>query len=55
MTKHNKTRLTADDVHGAWVIMPTPATPDASDWRVQHTVDLDETARITEVLAPTEN
>ncbi|MDD2177739.1 dihydrodipicolinate synthase family protein [Acidovorax sp. D2M1] len=50
MTKQKKTRLTADDIHGAWTIMPTPATPDASDWRVQHTVDLDETARIVEAL-----
>jgi len=50
MAKQKKTRLTADDIHGAWVIMPTPATPNASDWRVQHTVDLDETARIVEAL-----
>lgn len=50
MTKQNKVRLTADDIHGAWVIMPTPATPDASDWRIQHTVDLDETARVVEAL-----
>lgn len=50
MAKQTKTRLTADDIHGAWVIMPTPSTPDASDWRVQHTVDLDETARIVEAL-----
>lgn len=50
MTNLKKTRLTADDISGAWTIMPTPATPDASDWRVQHTVDLDETARIVEAL-----
>ncbi len=50
MAKQAKARLTADDIHGAWVIMPTPATPDASDWRTQHTVDLDETARIVEAL-----
>ena len=50
MTKLKKTRLTADDINGAWTIMPTPATPDASDWRVQHSVDLDETARIVEAL-----
>jgi trans-o-hydroxybenzylidenepyruvate hydratase-aldolase len=50
MAKQKKTRLTADDIQGAWVIMPTPATPDASDWRVQHTVDLEETARIVEAL-----
>lgn len=45
-----KTRLTAADIEGAWVIMPTPATPDASDWRSAYTVDLDETARIVENL-----
>ena len=50
MAKQTKTRLTSDDIHGAWVIMPTPSTPDASDGRVQHTVDLDETARIVEAL-----
>ncbi|GGH66287.1 dihydrodipicolinate synthase family protein [Comamonas thiooxydans] len=44
------TRLTAEDIQGAWVIMPTPSTPDASDWRSTHTVDLDETARIVEEL-----
>lgn len=45
-----KTRLQADDINGAWVIMPTPATPNADDWRVENTVDLDETARIVERL-----
>ena len=43
-------RLTASDVKGAWAIMPTPATPDASDWRCAFTVDLDETARVIEAL-----
>ncbi|WP_151446131.1 dihydrodipicolinate synthase family protein [Lacisediminimonas profundi] len=45
-----KDRLTADDINGAWVIMPTPATDDASDWRATDTVDLDETARVVEAL-----
>lgn len=45
-----KERLTAQDIQGAWVIMPTPATEDASDWRVGYTLDLDETARIVEQL-----
>jgi trans-o-hydroxybenzylidenepyruvate hydratase-aldolase len=45
-----KQRLTADDVHGAWVILTTPATPGASDWRAENTVDLDETARAVEAL-----
>ena len=42
--------LTVDEVRGCWAIMPTPATPDAGDWRVQDTVDLDETARTAEKL-----
>jgi trans-o-hydroxybenzylidenepyruvate hydratase-aldolase len=42
--------LTVDDVHGAWAIMPTPARPGASDWRMEETVDLDETARVVEQL-----
>lgn len=42
--------LTVDEVRGCWAIMPTPATPDAGDWRVQDSVDLDETARTAEKL-----
>ncbi|PJJ06708.1 trans-o-hydroxybenzylidenepyruvate hydratase-aldolase [Janthinobacterium sp. 67] len=42
--------LTVDDVRGAWAIMPTPARPGASDWRMEETVDLDETARVVEKL-----
>ena len=45
-----RSRLTADDIHGAWGIIPTPAKPNASDWRAQDTVDLDETARAVEAL-----
>ena len=45
-----KARIQADDINGAWVIMPTPATPNADDWRAENTVDLDETARIVEGL-----
>ena len=44
------TLLTVDEVHGAWAIMPTPAKPDASDWRAENTVDLDETARTIDAL-----
>lgn len=40
--------MTVDQVQGAWAIMPTPATDDASDWRAKETVDLDETARAVE-------
>ena len=28
-----KKRLRVEDVHGAWVIMPTPAKRGADDWR----------------------
>jgi len=43
--------MTVDEVHGAWAIMPTPASDDASDWRNTDTVDLDEVARAVEGLA----
>lgn len=42
--------LTIDAVGGAWAIIPTPAKPNASDWRETQTVDLDETARAVEAL-----
>ena len=45
-----RTRLTADEIKGAWAIIPTPATIDASDWRATNTVDLDETARVVEAM-----
>jgi trans-o-hydroxybenzylidenepyruvate hydratase-aldolase len=48
--RQRKTRLTAQDVKGAWAIMPTPAKSNASDWRATDTVDLDETARVVEAL-----
>lgn len=43
-------RLTAGDIHGAWAILPTPAKPNASDWRAEDTVDLEETARVVDAL-----
>jgi trans-o-hydroxybenzylidenepyruvate hydratase-aldolase len=43
-------RLTAAEVQGAWAILATPAKSDASDWRAEDTVDLDETARVVEAL-----
>jgi trans-o-hydroxybenzylidenepyruvate hydratase-aldolase len=43
-------RLTVDEVQGAWAILPTPATPDAANWRSTNTVDLAETARAVEAL-----
>lgn len=45
-----KTLLTLDRVQGAWVIIPTPAKPGAEDWRMDDTVDLEETARVVEAL-----
>lgn len=45
-----KTLLSPNDVTGAWAIIPTPSTPDASDWRATNTVDLDETARVIDGL-----
>lgn len=51
MTTQNKRKLmTVDDVHGLWAIMPTPAKEGASNWRMQDTVDLEETARVVEEL-----
>ena len=38
------------DIRGAWAIIPTPATDDASDWRATQTVDLDEAARVVNGL-----
>jgi trans-o-hydroxybenzylidenepyruvate hydratase-aldolase len=43
-------RLTVADIQGAWAIMPTPAKADASDWRSESTVDIDETIRAVEGL-----
>jgi trans-o-hydroxybenzylidenepyruvate hydratase-aldolase len=45
-----RSRLTAADISGAWAIIPTPAKPDAADWRAVDTVDLDEAARAVEAL-----
>lgn len=41
----NRNLMTVEEVQGAWAIMPTPATDNASDWRATDTVDLEETAR----------
>jgi trans-o-hydroxybenzylidenepyruvate hydratase-aldolase len=40
-----RSRLTVEEIVGCWAIMATPAIPEASDWRQDNTVDLDETAR----------
>src|SRR3546814_19465964 len=42
--------LRPDDIKGAWAIVPTPATENASDWRSENTVDLDEAARVVNGL-----
>lgn len=43
-------RLSAQDIRGAWAIIPTPAKDNASDPTATDTVDLDETARAVEAL-----
>lgn len=45
-----KKLLTVDEIQGAWAIMPTPSTANASDPRATATVDLDETARAVDGL-----
>ncbi len=45
-----RSRLTAADIQGAWVIMPTPSKESASDWRSESTVDIDEAVRAVEGL-----
>jgi trans-o-hydroxybenzylidenepyruvate hydratase-aldolase len=44
------TRLAASDIQGMWAILATPANDDASSWRSENTVDLDETSRVVEQL-----
>jgi trans-o-hydroxybenzylidenepyruvate hydratase-aldolase len=43
-------RLQVGDVQGAWAILPTPATPDAWDWRAARTVRIDEATRAAEAM-----
>ena len=45
-----KALLTAADVNGAWAIIPTPAKPGAESWKMEDTVDVDETARVVDGL-----
>jgi len=42
--------ITVDEIVGAWAIMPTPAKPGSSDWRMEDTVDYDEAARAANAL-----
>ncbi|MDQ1491416.1 MAG: 4-(2-carboxyphenyl)-2-oxobut-3-enoate aldolase [Actinomycetota bacterium] len=44
------TRLTVSDIQGIVAILPTPATPDAAEWKATQTVDLAETERLTEAI-----
>jgi len=50
MASHPKLRIDGSAINGLWPILPTPSKPNASDWRAQDTVDLDETARVVEAL-----
>lgn len=50
MTKNRKSMLSAAEVSGAWVILPTPAIPGAEDWRCEYTLDRDATVGIVERL-----
>ena len=43
-------RLTVNDVHGAWAIIPTPAVDNAEDWRCADSIDYDEVARAVDGL-----
>lgn len=42
--------INPQDIKGAWAIIPTPSTENASDWRADNTVDLGEAARVVDGL-----
>jgi len=42
--------MTVEDVRGAWAIIPTPAKPGAESWKMEDSLDVDETARVVEGL-----
>ncbi|MEE8519238.1 MAG: dihydrodipicolinate synthase family protein [Dehalococcoidia bacterium] len=42
--------LTAKDIRGVCVMMPTPTIEGGGDWRVENSVDLEEAARFTETF-----
>ncbi len=42
--------ITLDAITGAFAIVPTPAKPGSSDWRMTDTVDYDESARVVDAL-----
>lgn len=43
--------VTAAEIRGVLGMVPTPATPDADHWSCTQSVDLDETARMAEMVA----
>lgn len=43
-------RITANEIKGVLGMVPTPATPDADRWFCTQSVDLDETARMAEMI-----
>lgn len=42
---NRSSRLTVEDVNGAWAIIPTPAIAAGGDWRTEDSVDYDEVAK----------
>jgi len=42
--------LTVDDIRGAWAIIPTPAKEGAESWKMEDTVDVEESARVVDAL-----
>ena len=42
--------LTVDDIYGVYILPPTPCRDDAGGWDSVDSVDLDETARMTDML-----
>jgi len=42
---NRSSRLTVEDVNGAWAIIPTPAIESGGDWRTEDSVDYDEVAK----------
>lgn len=43
-------RVTVEDIKGVVGIIPTPSTPDAADWRVANTVDLEQTKLLVDAV-----
>jgi dihydrodipicolinate synthase/N-acetylneuraminate lyase len=46
-------RVTTEDITGIVGIIPSPATPDAADFRAQNTVNLEQTAKLVRILVET--